>query len=76
MTNMIEQTKWIAVVLNIASALLLSLNVSYSKYGYIGFLAASVVLAVIAMRQKDAQYLVLNTIFSIINIAGVIRWIA
>ena len=72
---MIESMKWSAVVVNVLSALLLSMNIAYSKYGYIGFLLASIVLAYIAIRQKDAQYFTLDLIFSLINIAGVLRWI-
>lgn len=73
---MMDSVKWAAVMVNVFSALLLSMNVFYSKYGYIGFLIASIVLAIIAVRQKDAQYFTLNLIFSLINIAGVVRWIA
>ena len=73
---MMDSVKWAAVMVNVFSALLLSMNIIYSKYGYIGFLIASIVLAIIAVRQKDAQYFTLNLIFSLINIAGVVRWIA
>lgn len=73
---MMNSVKWAAVMVNVFSALLLSMNIIYSKYGYIGFLIASIVLAIIAVRQKDAQYFTLNLIFSLINIAGVVRWIA
>ena len=73
---MMDSVKWAAVMVNVFSALLLSMNIFYSKYGHIGFLIASIVLAIIAVRQKDAQYFTLNLIFSLINIAGVVRWIA
>ena len=73
---MMDSVKWAAVMVNVFSALLLSMNIIYSKYGYIGFLIASIVLAIIAVRQKDAQSFTLNLIFSLINIAGVVRWIA
>ena len=73
---MMDSVKWAAVMVNVFSALLLSMNIIYSKYGYIGFLIASIVHAIIAVRQKDAQYFILNLIFSLINIAGVVRWIA
>ncbi len=73
---MMNSVKWAAVMVNLFSSLLLSMNIFYSKYGYIGFLIASIVLAIIAVRQKDAQYFTLNLIFSLINIAGVVRWIA
>lgn len=72
---MIEQIKWGAVAINILSALLLAINIGISKYGYIGFLMASIVLAVIALQQRDQQYFTLNLVFSLINIAGVARWV-
>ena len=66
---------WIGSISGILGALLLSLNIPASKYGYIMFLISAIFLTFSFTRQKNYAMILQQSIFLIINSIGVYSWI-
>ena len=67
---------WIGVVCGVAGAILLSLNISISGYGYIFFVLSSTTLVVWAFKEKQKHQLMMQIIFTMINVLGIYKWLA
>lgn len=70
------QPKKIGTILVIVGAMLLAINNDdFSKYGYILFFLSSVIWAYIGYIQKEKELLVMQVVFTIINILGIYNWL-
>jgi nicotinamide riboside transporter PnuC len=64
----------IGAICGVAGAILVSLNIPQSKYGFILFLISSVLLGIVSWQRKMQYLLIMQTVFLGINIVGVVRW--
>jgi nicotinamide riboside transporter PnuC len=64
----------IGAVCGVAGAVLVSLNIPQSKYGFILFLISSVLLGIVSWQRKMQYLLTMQMVFLGINIVGVVRW--
>jgi len=64
----------IATVTGVAAALLMALNLNMFFIAYLLFVTSSILWAIYAYRNRNNQLLVMNIIFSIINLIGLIRF--
>ncbi len=65
---------WTASAFAMIGAVLVASNFSASKYGFILFLIASSVYAVVAYRAKVYSLCSIEVVFTIINIFAIWRW--
>jgi nicotinamide riboside transporter PnuC len=64
----------IGAVCGIAGAVLVSLNIPQSKYGFVLFLISSILLGVVSWQRKMQYLLTMQMVFLGINVVGVARW--
>ena len=64
----------IGAVCGIAGAVLVSLNIPQSKYGFVLFLVSSILLGIVSWQRKMQYLLTMQMVFLGINIVGVFRW--
>ena len=64
----------IGAVCGIAGAVLVSLNIPQSKYGFVLFLISSVLLGIVSWQRKMQYLLTMQMVFLGINAAGIFRW--
>ncbi len=67
---------WIGAAAGVLGAVLLSLNISISAYGYLLFMVSSLCLTVWARREKQNHQLMMQLVFTIINVNGCIQWLS
>lgn len=72
LTRVLECTGTVA---GIAGAVLLSLNISYSPFGYVLFLFSSVLLAGHARLIRARWLLTLQACFLMTNLNGIYHWL-
>ena len=64
----------IGAICGVAGAVLVSLNIPQSKYGFILFLISSILLGIVSWQRKMQYLLTMQMVFLGINIVGVVRW--
>jgi nicotinamide riboside transporter PnuC len=64
----------IGAICGVTGAVLVSLNIPQSKYGFILFLISSVLLGIVSWQRKMQYLLIMQTVFLGINIVGIVRW--
>ena len=64
----------IGAVCGIAGAVLVSLNIPQSKYGFVLFLISSILLGIVSWQRKMQYLLTMQIVFLGINMVGVARW--
>ena len=64
----------IGAVCGIAGAVLVSLNIPQSKYGFVLFLISSVLLGIVSWQRKMQYLLTMQMVFLGINAVGIFRW--
>jgi len=64
----------VATVTGVTAALLMALNLNMFFIAYLLFVTSSILWAIYAYRNRNNQLLVMNIIFSIINLIGLIRF--
>jgi len=67
--------EWIGAITGLLGALLLSLNVSVSGYGFILFLASNVAWVIYSLRRRTYGLLAQQLGFSATSIIGIVRWL-
>jgi hypothetical protein len=72
--NWITIAKWIATVLFIFSGGVLALNIDISRWGFVTFFVAHILLVVVFNRIKDYPMLLQNAFFIIVDVIGIYRW--
>jgi len=63
-----------ATITGITAALLMALNLNIFILAYVLFIISSVLWAIFAWRNNNKQLLVMNLIFTAINLVGLIRF--
>lgn len=63
-----------ATVTGVSAALLMALNLNLFVIAYSLFIISSVLWAVFAYRNSNRQLLIMNVVFSLINLVGLIRF--
>jgi ribonuclease PH len=63
-----------ATVTGVAAALLMALNLNMFVLAYTLFIISSVLWAIFAYRNENRQLLVMNLIFTAINLVGLVRF--
>jgi hypothetical protein len=61
-------------ILEMIGAVLVSLNIPQSKYGFVLFLISSVLLGIVSWQRKMQYLLTMQMVFLGINTVGVARW--
>ena len=64
----------IGAICGVAGAVLVSLNIPQSKYGFMLFLISSILLGIVSWQRKMQYLLTMQMVFLGINIVGVVRW--
>jgi len=64
----------IGAICGVAGAVLVSLNIPQSKYGFLLFLISSILLGIVSWQRKMQYLLTMQMVFLGINIVGVVRW--
>lgn len=67
--------KWIGTLSGIAGAILVALNMEVSGYGFLLFLASSLLWCAAGVAQRDDSLILLQATFVVINIIGIYRWL-
>lgn len=67
--------KWIGTLAGIAGAILVALNMEVSGYGFLLFLASSLLWCAAGVAHRDDSLILLQATFIIINIIGIYRWL-
>lgn len=63
-----------ATVTGVAGALLMALNLNVFILAYSLFITSSILWALFAYKNKNNQLLIMNIIFTVINLIGLIRF--
>jgi len=66
--------EWAGAITGLSGALLLSLNVEYSGYGFIFFLISNVAWIIFSISNRTYSLLVQQVGFTATSIIGVFRW--
>lgn len=72
---MIKTLAWAGAITGIIGAILLSLNVTISGYGYLFFIVSSICLMLWAFLDKQDHQLTMQTVFTLINFNGCVQWL-
>ena len=67
--------KWTGTSTGVAGALLVALNIPQSGYGFILFLVSSLTWFAAGWRMKEPSLMVLQGVFTGVNILGIWRWL-
>jgi nicotinamide riboside transporter PnuC len=64
----------IGAICGVSGAVLVSLNIPQSKYGFVLFLISSVLLGIVSWQRKMQYLLTMQMVFLGINAVGIFRW--
>jgi len=64
----------IGAICGVAGAVLVSLNIPQSKYGFVLFLISSILLGIVSWQRKMQYLLTMQMAFLGINVVGVFSW--
>jgi hypothetical protein len=70
----LRAAKWIGAGAGISGAVLIALNLGVVGYGFVLFLASSLLWSVVGLVQREPSLVVLQGAFTAINVMGVYRW--
>ncbi len=73
--NGMAALKWLGTATGIAGATVIALNLSFSGWGFVLFLASSVSWTVAGLRMRENSLVVLQGAFTAINLLGIYRWL-
>jgi hypothetical protein len=71
---MLTAAKWIGTATGVAGAILVALNLGTVAYGFALFLVSSVLWCAIGLIQREPSLVVLQGVFTVINVLGLWRW--
>jgi len=69
-----NQIKWLGTMLFLIAALMLSSNISISKWGFFLFLTGHILLGILFLKQRDKPMYLHNLSFILIDLWGIYRW--
>ncbi len=67
--------EWSGSILAVSAAILLALNIEISPWAYVGYLFSSLLLTAWGLRQKAYGIAWQNSVFIVINLLGIYRWL-
>lgn len=67
--------EWTGSILAVSAAILLALNIEISPWAYVGYFFSSILLTVWGIRQKAYGIAWQNSVFIVINLLGIYRWL-
>lgn len=67
--------KWMGTGFGIAGAILVALNLPISGWGFVLFLVSSVSWTIAGVMMKENSLILLNAVFTAINMLGIYRWL-
>ncbi len=67
---------WVAALAGILGAGLLASNTSISGYGWFAYMMSSTSWCMIALKSKSSPLLVMNGVYTAINMIGILRWMS
>ncbi|MBF0186280.1 MAG: nicotinamide mononucleotide transporter [Magnetococcales bacterium] len=67
--------KWLGTTTGVAGALLVAMNIPQSGYGFLLFLVSSISWFIAAYRMREISLMILQAVFTVINLVGVWRWL-
>lgn len=73
--RIVAAVHWLASALQIAGAILLALNLSWSPYAYVPMLAGSMVWTITGLAARDWPLVAMMGGFAAINLIGIARWL-
>ncbi len=65
---------WFGTLTGVTGGLLVSLNFSYSKFGFIFFVISAAAWVIQGIKNQDHSLIAINAAFLCINSFGVYRW--
>jgi nicotinamide riboside transporter PnuC len=71
----VEMLEWIGSSVTLLGALIMSIKIGLEPFGYVFFLIGSLIFCYVFHRVGMRSVLILNIVFSVINIIGVWRWL-
>lgn len=74
MINSYLTQKWIGTILFMCAGILVSSNISISKYAFFMFLTAHILYVYIFWKVRDNPMLANNIMFACVDIWGIYRW--
>jgi hypothetical protein len=69
-----ESIKWVGTILFFVAALLLSSNFEYSRYGFVVFAIAHVLLSLLFFKLKDKPMFIQNFVFLFVDLYGIYNY--
>lgn len=69
-----DSIKWVGTILFFVAALLLSSNFEYSRYGFIVFAIAHVLLSLLFFKLKDKPMFIQNFVFLFVDLYGIYNY--
>ncbi|MBL4692384.1 MAG: hypothetical protein JKY92_03545 [Magnetovibrio sp.] len=72
---MIGLAKWMGTGFGIVGAVLVALNLSFSGWGFVLFFVSSVSWTIAGVMMKENSLILLNGVFTMINMLGIYRWL-
>jgi hypothetical protein len=73
--NSLATLKWVGTAFGIAGAVIIALNLPFSGWGFCLFLGSSFAWTVVGVRMRENSLVALNSVFTVINLLGVYRWL-
>ncbi len=67
--------EWVGAITGLSGAVLLSLNIEHSGYGFIFFLISNVAWIIFSIRNRTYSLLAQQVGFTATSIIGVLRWL-
>jgi nicotinamide riboside transporter PnuC len=74
-TRLLEALKWLGTAAGIAGAAWIALNLPSSGWGFSLFLLSSVSWGTAALLMGETSLLLLQAVFTAINVLGIWRWL-
>jgi hypothetical protein len=73
-TTKLNVAKWIGTGAGVSGAILIALNLGVVEYGFALFLVSSSLWLAAALAQREPSLIVLQGMFTAINVIGLCRW--
>ena len=66
--------KWLGTFCGVAGAIMIALNLGVVAYGFALFLVSSLLWGTVALIQREPSLVVLQSVFTVVDVLGLWRW--
>lgn len=73
-SNWVNIGKWVSTALFMFSGGVLAANIEISRWGFVTFFLAHILLVVVFLKVKDYAMMLQNGFFIFIDLLGIFRW--